>query len=79
MYLIITDPTLPLLCLSFVAVFLLSQLTNLLGSVMNKYITDTKTRPRDKVAPVKITRRVGLNRITQKQKSRVRAKPCQLF
>ena len=57
MYLIITDPTLPLLCLSFVAVFLLSQLTNLLGSVMNKYITDTKTRPRDKVAPVKITRR----------------------
>ena len=43
------------------------QLTDL-GTVMKKYITDTKTRPRNKVAPVKITRSVGLQVMTQEQK-----------
>jgi len=54
---------------------------------MKKYITDTKTRPRDKVAPVKITRSVGLQVMTQEQKrlqqqrqmagARIATKPAQ--
>ena len=43
------------------------QLTDL-GTVMKKYITDRKTRPRDRVAPVKITRSVGLQVMTAEQK-----------
>ena len=36
-----------------------------LNTVMRKYITDVKTRPNDKVAPIKITRSVGLQVIMQ--------------
>ena len=39
-----------------------------LGTVMKKYITDTKTRPRDKVTPVKITRSVGLQVMSADQR-----------
>lgn len=36
-----------------------------LNTVMRKYITDVKARPGDKVAPIKITRSVGLQVIMQ--------------
>lgn len=39
-----------------------------LSTVMRKYITDSKTRPRDKVAPVRITRSVGLQVMTPDQR-----------
>jgi len=39
-----------------------------LSTVMRKYITDSKSRPRDKVAPVRITRSVGLQVMTPDQR-----------
>ena len=39
-----------------------------LGTVMKKYITDSKNKPRDKVAPVKITRSVGLQVVSADRK-----------
>merc|ERR1719394_2065046 len=39
-----------------------------LSTVMRKYITDTKTKGRDKVAPVRITRSVGLQVMTPDQR-----------
>eukprot|EP00092_Neocalanus_flemingeri_P001626 GFUD01001735.1.p1 GENE.GFUD01001735.1~~GFUD01001735.1.p1 ORF type:complete len:946 (+),score=311.07 GFUD01001735.1:78-2915(+) len=39
-----------------------------LSTVMRKYITDSKNRPRDKVAPVRITRSVGLQVMTPDQR-----------
>lgn len=39
-----------------------------LGTVMKKYITDSKNRPKDRVTPVKITRSVGLQVMTADQR-----------
>jgi len=39
-----------------------------LGTVMKKYITDSKNKPKDKVTPVKITRSVGLQVVTADQR-----------
>ena len=39
-----------------------------LGTVMKKYITDSKNKPRDKVAPVRITRSVGLQVVSAERK-----------
>lgn len=39
-----------------------------LSTVMRKYITDSKNRPKDKVAPVRITRSVGLQVMTPDQR-----------
>ena len=39
-----------------------------LGTVMKKYITDSKNKPREKVAPVRITRSVGLQVVTQAER-----------
>merc|ERR1719510_2264664 len=46
----------------------LSKLCTDLSTVMRKYITDTKTKGRDKVAPVRITRSVGLQVMTPDQR-----------
>ena len=39
-----------------------------LGTVMKKYITDSKNKPGEKVAPVRITRSVGLQVVSQERK-----------
>ena len=39
-----------------------------LGTVMKKYITDSKSKPREKVAPVRITRSVGLQVVSAERK-----------
>ena len=39
-----------------------------LGTVMKKYITDSKNKPREKVAPARITRSVGLQVVSAERK-----------
>merc|ERR1712128_282203 len=39
-----------------------------LSTVMRKYITDSKNRPKDKIAPVRITRSVGLQVMSPDQR-----------
>merc|ERR1719166_361319 len=39
-----------------------------LGTVMKKYITDSKNKPRERVAPVRITGSVGLQVVSQERR-----------